>query len=140
MGRSLARTRIGATVSARHRFWQAPRVRYSHVPPHIRGAPPHLACDLPLSWLGSAPLLAQSGSARSSGWHLLLCMESESGAPHRHGCRSSRKAAVATADPLACLFSSLAAPSWARAESPAARAYREPGTGSAVAPALVLRP
>src|SRR3954464_15579620 len=34
--------------------------RYSDVQPHIRGAPPHLACDLPLSWLGSAPLLAQS--------------------------------------------------------------------------------
>src|SRR5215208_1253519 len=33
--------------------------RYSDVPPHIRGAPPHLACDLPLSWLGSAPLLAR---------------------------------------------------------------------------------
>src|SRR4051812_7098520 len=36
----LAQTRSGATVSARHRRWQAPRVRYSDVPPHIRGAPP----------------------------------------------------------------------------------------------------
>src|SRR5215212_9912488 len=54
IGPSLARTRVGATVSAGHRRRQAPRVRYSHVPPHIRGAPPHLAWDLPLSWLGSA--------------------------------------------------------------------------------------
>src|SRR5215211_2292892 len=37
--------------------------RYSDVPPHIRGAPPHLACDLPLSWLGSAPLVAREGEA-----------------------------------------------------------------------------
>src|SRR5215208_3898234 len=36
--------------------------RHSDIPPHIRGAPPHLACDLPLSWLGSAPLLAQRSS------------------------------------------------------------------------------
>src|SRR3954451_6312073 len=62
MGPSPARTRIGATVFARDRRWQAPRVRYSHVPPHIRGAPPHLAYDLPLSWLGSAPVIAQSGT------------------------------------------------------------------------------
>src|SRR4051795_10989719 len=37
--------------------------RYSDVPPHIRGAAPHLACDLPLSWLGSPPPFAAGGGA-----------------------------------------------------------------------------
>src|SRR5215203_811908 len=54
----LARTRIGATVSARHRRWQAPRPVLPRPATHPRGAPPPLACDLPLSWLGSVPLLA----------------------------------------------------------------------------------
>src|SRR3954468_15864418 len=58
---------MGAPFPARHRRWQAPRVPYSHVPPHIRGAPPHLACDL-LSWFGSAPLLAQSSTETKSRW------------------------------------------------------------------------
>src|SRR5436190_18098541 len=59
------RTNAGrSNRTARHRRRQAPRVRYSHVPPHIRGAPPHLACDLPLSWLGSAPLLARRSSGK----------------------------------------------------------------------------
>src|SRR3954451_242122 len=65
------RTNAGrSNLSARHRRRQAQRVRYSPVPPHIRGAPPHLACDVPLSWLGSAPLLAHcdsDGSPPASG-------------------------------------------------------------------------
>src|SRR4051795_9916916 len=47
--------RRGTPPPPRHRRRHAPRVRYSHVPPPIRGAPPHLAYELPLSWLGSAP-------------------------------------------------------------------------------------
>src|SRR4051812_9480892 len=57
---------VGATVSARHRRRPAQRVRYSHVPPHIRGAPPHLACDSALvAWLGAASRKAALSGRRS---------------------------------------------------------------------------
>src|SRR4051812_22044427 len=66
MGPSPRKNAYRRNVSAPHPRWQAPRVRYSHVPPHIRRAPPNLALR-PCRSRGSAPRNAEAPLRASGG-------------------------------------------------------------------------